>query len=74
MPIIRSIMVFGTVSADLFGIGASNINLVRWSIIDILHVTPAVEIYYDLYSTKSTGTIWNGRSTGRSPVGGFGLL
>jgi len=53
---IRSKMAFATVSGDLFGIGVSNVNLVRWSIIErtILHLTPAAEIDSDLYSTKST--------------------
>ena len=53
---IRSIMALATVSAALFGIGVSNVNLVRWSIMErtILHLTPAAEIASDLYSTKST--------------------
>ena len=56
MPIMRSIMAFAIVSADLFGTGVSNANHVRWSIIDrtILHLTPAAETDSDLCSSKST--------------------
>ena len=53
---IRSIMAFATVSADLLGMSVSNVNLVRSSMMErtILHLTPAFEIDSDLYSTKST--------------------
>ena len=69
-------MAFATVSADLLGMSVSNVNLVRSSMMErtILHLTPAAEIDSDLYSTKSTEILRNGRCTGERPVGNFGLL
>ena len=73
---IRSMMAWATVSAALIRTGTSTANRVRWSIIErtYLHSIPAAEVDTDLYSTKSTDTLWKGRSTGKWPVGSFGLL
>ena len=76
MPIIRSIMAWATVSAALLLTGNSTANRVRWSMIKktYLYSFPAAEVDTDLYSVKSTDIIWKGRSTGKWPVGSFGLL
>ena len=54
----------------------STANRVRWSIIErmYLHSIPAAEGDTDLYSTKLTDILWKGHSTGKWPVGSFGLL
>ena len=59
-------MAFATVPADLFGIGVSSANLVRWYTMErtTLHLTPAAETDSDLFSTRSTQITWNGRTTG----------